>query len=218
MGADRKKEGEFKNLAFYNKIKCRLCRKEGVKLFLKGERCLSPSCPLEKKGAVPPGQHGLKRKRKISDFGLRLREKQKAKRTYGILERQFRCYFREAKKKGATQTFLTLLERRLDNVIYRLGFSPSRAMARQLISHGHVLVNNKKVDIHSYRVRKEEIISLDKKSQEMAIVQKLLADKKYRPPSWLERKGAVGKILRLPAKEDIEADINEQLIVEYYSR
>lgn len=207
-------------MARYNDAKCRLCRREGTKLFLKGERCLSVKCPLERKGAVPPGQHGSKGKKELSNFGFQLRAKQKAKRTYGILERQFRRYIEEAtRKKGATSRALfQTLERRLDNVVYRLGLAPSRSVARQIVNHGHVLVDKKKVSIPSYLVGPEELITLDKRVQEMTIIKKNLADKRYEPPAWLKRQGPVGKVLRLPQGEDIQTDINEKLIIEYYSR
>lgn len=207
-------------MARYNDAKCRLCRREGTKLFLKGERCLSPKCPVEKKGAVPPGQHGSKMRKELSNFGFQLRAKQKVKRTYGLLERQFRRYIKEAtRKKGATSRALfQILERRLDNVVYRLGLAPSRSVARQIVNHGHVLVDQKKVSIPSYLVGPEELITLDKKSQEMTIIKKALADKRYEPPVWLKRQGPVGKVLHLPEGEDIQTDINEQLIIEYYSR
>jgi len=200
--------------------KCRLCRREGVKLFLKGERCFSPKCPIERKGAVPPGFHGVKARRKTSDYGLQLREKQKAKRTYEILERQFRKYFNLASKvKGATgEVLLTLLERRLDNVLYRLGFVPDRTTARQLISHGHVLINNRKNNIPSTLVEKENIISLSPKALKIDIVKKSLEDKAGNIPSWLEKKAAIGKVVDFPKRDQIETDINEQLIVEFYSR
>lgn len=200
--------------------KCRLCRREGVKLFLKGERCLTPKCPLEKKGAVAPGQHGLKMRRRLSEYGVQLREKQKAKRTYGVLERQFRRYFKKAfKKRGVTgEALLQLLESRLDNVVYRLGFVPSRSVARQLVHHGHILVDGKKVDIPSYQVKPGQVINLNPKVMKMEVVKKSLAEKKKEIPSWLQKKAAVGKIIRLPTREEIGADIAEQLIVEYYSR
>jgi len=201
----------------YTDAKCRLCRREGAKLFLKGERCLSPRCPIEKKGAVPPGQHGQKGRKGPSSFGLQLREKQKAKRTYGVLERQFRRYVSESAKKTG-QTLLSILERRLDNVIYRLGFASSRSVAHQIVSHGHSLINNKKINVPSYLVKTGQLISLDKKTQGMGIVKKNLEEKKYQPPAWLARQGAIGKVLRLPERNDIQTDINEQLIAEYYSR
>jgi len=207
-------------MARYLDSKCRLCRREGRKLFLKGERCFSPKCPLEKKGAVAPGQHGLKMRRRLSEYGVQLREKQKAKRTYGVLERQFRRYFKKAfKKRGATgEALLQLLESRLDNVVYRLGFVPSRSVARQLVHHGHILVDGKKVDIPSYQVKPGQVINLNLKAMKMEVVKKSLAEKKKEIPSWLQKKAAVGKIIRLPTREEIGADIAEQLIVEYYSR
>ena len=207
-------------MARYLDSKCRLCRREGTKLFLKGERCFSPKCPLEKKGAVAPGQHGLKMRRRLSEYGVQLREKQKAKRTYGVLERQFRRYFKKAfKKRGVTgEALLQLLELRLDNVVYRLGFVPSRSVARQLVRHGHILVDGKKVDIPSYQVKPGQVINLNPKAMKIEVVKKSLAEKKKEIPSWLQKKAAVGKIIRLPTREEIGADIAEQLIVEYYSR
>lgn len=203
----------------YFEVKCRLCRREGTKLFLKGEHCFS-KCPLDKKGAVLPGQHGLKRTRRLSEYGLQLREKQKARRTYGVMERQFRNYFKRAfKKRGATgETLLQLLESRLDNVIYRLGFVPSRAAAKQLVSHGNVLVDGKRVDIPSYQVKPEQVISLTPKALKLELVAKSIADKKKKIPSWLQKRAAIGKIVSLPKREEIGTDIAEQLIVEYYSR
>lgn len=206
-------------MAKYLGPKCRLCRREGIKLFLRGERCFSPKCPIERKGALPPGQHGQKGRKKLSGYGLQLREKQKTKRIYGVLERQFKRYFDLAlKKKGSTgEILLALLETRLDNVLYRLGFVPGRATAKQLISHGHVFVDGKKVDISSYSLKPGQVISLSPKALEMEIVKKSLAEK-TKPPSWLEKKGAVGKVIRMPKREEIDTDVNEQLIVEYYSR
>lgn len=200
--------------------KCRLCRREGVKLFLKGERCFSPQCPIDKKGAVPPGFHGVKSKRRLSDYGLQLRAKQKAKRTYGVLEKQFRKYFKMATKvKGATgEALLKLLETRFDNVVYRLGFAPNRAQARQLISHGHLVINNKKNNIPSTILKISDLISFNVKGLALSIVKKQFENKEYVLPSWLERKAAVGKVVKLPEKDDIDTNINEQLIVEYYSR
>jgi len=209
-------------MARYLGAKCRLCRAAGTKLFLKGERCYSPKCPLEKKGAVPPGQHGQKKKGRVrlSKYGEQLAEKQKLKRIYGILEKQFRRYFQEALKarEETGKTLLHLLERRLDNVIYRLGFAPSRSVARQLVRHGHILVNNKKVNIPSYQVKPGEIISLTPKALKMEVVSKSLEEKERKIPSWLQRKAAVGKIDRLPERNEINFDINEGLIVEFYSR
>lgn len=201
--------------------KCRLCRASGIKLFLKGERCYTSSCPLEKKGAVPPGQHGPKRKTTTSDYGRQLKEKQKLKRLYQVSEEQFRRYFQKSLKAKGKETGLLLLqalERRLDNVVYRLGFAPSRSVARQLVSHGHVLVNNKKVDIPSYEVKVGDVISLRPKSLEIEVVKKSLAEKDRKIPEWLKREATVGKIERLPTREEMETEIDESLIVEFYSR
>lgn len=201
--------------------KCRLCRREGKKLFLKGERCNSPKCPLEKKGAVPPGLHRTKRfVRKQSEFGKQLREKQKTKRIYGIFERQMRKYFNKARKeRGATgKALLKLLESRLDNVILRLGFTYSRPAARQLIKHGFVQVEGKKVDIPSFLVKKDKVITLHPKALEIAEVKKALAEKDFKPPSWLERKGGAGRVVNLPKDDQLPSEIDDQLIVEFYSR
>lgn len=209
-------------MARYLGPKCRLCRAAGTKLFLKAERCYSPKCPLERKGAVPPGQHGQKKRGgvRLSKYGEQLAEKQKLRRIYGVLEKQFSHYFQEALKAKAEtgKTLLQLLERRLDNVVYRLGFVPSRSVARQLVKHGHVLVDNKKVNIPSYQVKPGQIISLTPEALKMEIVRKSLEEKERKIPSWLQRKAAVGKINRLPEKEEIDFDINENLIVEFYSR
>lgn len=202
-------------MARYTGPKRRLSRREGVALFPKDEKA------LERKGAMPPGQHGQRGKRKTSEYGLQLREKQKAKRIYGILERQFRLYFAKAsKQKGVTgETLLRLLETRLDNVLYRLGFAPSRQMARQLVAHGHVLVSGKKINIPSYQTKPGEVISFKGKALEIPAVRKELAETKNENlPQWLEKKAAVGRIVRLPQKEDIEVPISEELIVEHYSR
>lgn len=206
-------------MARYTGPKCRLCRRQNTKLFLKGDRCYSPKCPIERKGALPPGQHGQRGRRRISDFGKQLREKQKAKRIYGILERQFKRYFDLAsKKKGIRgEALMQILESRLDNVVYRLGFTPSRSVAKQIISHGHVLVNGKKVNIVSYNTKPNEIISLKPKALELPIIKKIV-DSKIKPVAWLEKKAVVGKVIRYPKKEEIDTDINDQLIIEYYSR
>lgn len=207
-------------MARYTKAECRLCRREGIKLFLKGERCFSAKCPIEKKGAVPPGQHGTKSGHRLSEYGQRLREKQKAKRLYGVLEKQFRRYFSLAKKtKGVPgEALLRLLESRLDNVVYCLGLAPSRSVARQIVRHRHVLVDGKKVDIPSFRVKPGQVISLSGRAMKMDLVKKKLAEGKKDLPDWLKRKAAVGQMVRLPRREEIAADIDEQLIVEYYSR
>lgn len=202
----------------YTDAKCRLCRREGIKLFLKGDRCYSPKCPIEKKGAVPPGQHGMRRRRQ-EDYGEQLREKQKAKRMYGVLERQFRSYFQKAAKAKETtgEKLLQLLELRLDNALFRSGLTPSRSVARQLISHGHVLVNGKRVDIPSYQLKVGQAFSLKAKAIENEQVKKALADK-GRSPGWIQRKAVVGKVARLPEREEMPRDIDENLIIGYYSR
>jgi len=190
-----------------------------MKLFLKGERCYT-RCPIEKKGAVPPGQHGLKSSmRRMSDYGKQLREKQKVKRIYGLSEKQMKNYFQKAfKGKQATgETLLQLLESRLDNILYRLGFVNSRHFARQLVSHKHVLVDGEKVNIPSYQLKKNQTVSLGPKALKLALVKKALAEK-TKVPEWLKKKAAVGQMVRLPKREEIEGDINDQLIVEYYSR
>lgn len=192
--------------------KCKICRREGQKLFLKGERCYSPKCPLEKKGAVPPGVHGPKSRRRLSDFSQQLREKQKAKRIYGVSERQFKLYFAQG------GSFLKILESRLDNVVYRLGFTPSRSIARQIVSHGHVQVDGKKVNISSYQLRPGQLVALASKGLEINHVKKMLSNKDYRVPAWLKRKAAVGKMERLPEREEIDTEVDEKLITEYYSR
>lgn len=209
-------------MARYTGPKFRLDRREGTNLFLKGKRSASSKHPLVKKGAVPPGQHGQKAThKKRSDYGLQLREKQKVKRMYGVLERQFRKYYEQAaKKKGATgETLLQILETRLDNVVYRLNFAFSRSQARQLTTHGHVLVNGKKVNIPSYNVKEGDVISLSNKASNFVFVKEAANEfEKDKLPAWLDRKALVGNLKKLPVREDIEADINEQAIVEFYSR
>lgn len=169
---------------------------------------------------IYPGMHGQKRAKKLSDYARQLREKQKTKRIYGVSEKQFKKYFLTAskKKRAAGEELLKLLEKRLDNVVYRLGLVPTRAAARQLIVHGHFLVNNRKVNIPSYLVKPGQVISLKEKSLSIPIIKKKLEEKKPIIPSWLKRKGPVGKMIGEPKREDIRTDINEQLIVEYYSR
>jgi len=196
-----------------------LCRREGQKLFAKGERCSSPKCPLEKKGAVPPGLHGTKRRRALSEFGARLREKQKAKRIYQIDERQFKNYVRQARKErqATGEALLRLLETRLDNVVLRLGLVASRRLARQIVSHGHLRVNDKKVNIASYQVRPGETVSLTSAALKIPAMGESL-NKKVSLPAWLERKGPVGRMVRFPQREEITAEINERLVVEHYSR
>jgi small subunit ribosomal protein S4 len=211
-------------MARYTDPVCRLCRREGVKLFLKGERCYSPKCAIAKR-QVPPGMHGAKRaRRKPSDFQRQLREKQKVRRIYGVFERQFRRYFRQAlKTKGLTgTTLLVLLERRLDNVVYRLGFASSRAQARQLVTHGHFTVNGKKVDIASYAVEPGDVIQVTENSRRLTYFKDLMeqGNRRQMPPKWLavDMAALSGRVLAMPTREDIDPSINEQLIVEYYSR
>ena len=201
---------------------CRLCRREGVKLYLKGERCYSPKCAMERR-PYPPGQHGQKRARRPSDYAVRLREKQKLRRIYGISERQFRNLFEEAsKKKGVTgSVFLGLLDSRLDNVVYRLGFAVSRRQARQLVRHGHITVNGRRVDLPSYRVRPGDEIAVAEKSRNLELIrQNLEAMKGRKVGPWLslDVEGMKGKFLRLPDREDLALPVNEQLVIEFYSR
>ena len=197
----------------------RLSRREGIDLGYKTVGTKSHAMLL-KRLSTPPGMHGGKGRRKVTDFGLQLREKQKVKRLYGVMERQFRKTFVTAKKwKGNTgEKLLEFLERRLDNVVYRMGLSPTRSLARQLVSHRHILVDGKKVNIPSFRTDKDMVLSLTSKGAEIPAVKKLLDDTSFKAPVWIERKGPVGKIVRLPERTDITEDINEQLIVEHYSR
>lgn len=199
--------------------KCRLCRREGTKLFLKADRCFANQCPIEKKQALPPGQHGLRRQRRLSDYGVQLREKQKLKRLYGVTERQLKGYFNRAlkKKQDTGEVLLQLLETRLDSLIYRLGFVPSRSVARQLVSHGHILVDGRKVDVPSANIKSGETMTLSPKALRLAPVKKSLSEK-VKTPGWLERKAAVGRLVRFPEREEVEADVDENLIVEFYSR
>ncbi|MEO8484587.1 MAG: 30S ribosomal protein S4 [Acidobacteriota bacterium] len=201
---------------------CRLCRREGMKLFLKGERCYSEKCAIEKRN-VPPGQHGRARKAKMVGYGVQLREKQKVKRTYGVLENQFRRYFEAAdRQKGITgELLLQMLERRLDNVVYRLGFATSRAQARQLVRHGHFTVNARKVDIPSYAVRQGDTVALRSSSSENPIIQHAMEEVKGRGiPEWLNFDSArfAGLVSALPTREQINLPVQEQLIVELYSK
>jgi small subunit ribosomal protein S4 len=196
-----------------------------MKLFLKGERCYKPSCPIEKRGTQPPGQHGRNvRRAKLIGYGEQLREKQKVKRIYGILERQFRLYFeRAARMKGVTgENLLTLIERRLDNAVYRLGYATSRAQARQLVQHGHITVNNQKVDIPSFQVKVGDEISVAEKSRSNMHIQNAFQTASGRGrPGWLEILSLDemrGRVVAAPRREEIGQNINEQLIVELYSK
>ena len=199
---------------------CRLCRREGMKLFLKGERCYTEKCAIEKRN-FPPGQHGKTRKAKLAGYGVQLREKQKVKRIYGVLEDQFRRYFESADRtRGITgETLLQLLERRFDNVIYRLGLATSRAQARQLVRHGHFLVNGKKVDIPSYSLRAGDIVTVKSASEKNPTIVHAMEEVKGRGiPAWLTFDGGAGKVMSLPTREQINLPVQEQLIVELYSK
>jgi small subunit ribosomal protein S4 len=200
-------------MARYTGPKHKLARREGVNLLDK------TSASLQRRLNIPPGQHGRKRKKRLSEFGEQLREKQKAKAMYGLFEKQFKKLFREVEKQpGETgELFVAALETRLDNVVYRLGFSRSRAGARQLVSHGHILVNDKRVNIPSYKVRVDDVITLDEKSVKNVLVTAAIEEKTELLP-FIQRKGMVGKLTRMPAKEDLEVPFNTQLIIEYYSR
>ena len=208
-------------MARYTKSVCRLCRRENLKLFLKGERCYTEKCAIERR-SYPPGQHGQNR-RKFSDYGTQLREKQKVKRLYGILENQFRNTFKEAdRQKGITGVILlALLERRLDSTVYRLGFANSRNEARQLVNHNHFLVNQTKVNIPSYLVKPGDVIQLREKSKKVVrILEALEGVARRGVPQWLEldKEQLNGSVKALPTREDITIPIQEKLIVELYSK
>ncbi len=213
-------------MARYTGPVCKLCRREGEKLFLKGERCFSPKCPFERDRGYPPGDHGRLaqfRRRRPSDYLRQLREKQKARRIYGVLERQFRRYFREAERRpGLTgENLLILLESRLDSVIYRLGFADSRAQARQLVQHGHFVVNGRRTNIPSYIVSPQDMIMVREGSRKRTYFKeraKRLDEGGV--PNWLslDPKTMTARVLNVPAREDIDTILSEQVIVEYYSR
>ncbi len=209
-------------MARYKDAVCRLCRREGMKLFLKGAKCFTDKCPIEKRNFAP-GQHGKDRKAKIVGYGLQLREKQKAKRMYFTQEGQFRNYFEKAARaKGVTgEILLQQLERRLDNVVYRLGFAVARRQARQLVRHGHVVVNGKKVNIPSFQVHAGDEVAVREKSNKLVILEGAKEFASHQPPpAWLEvsRDDYKGRVIALPKREDINLPINEQLIVELYSK
>ncbi len=209
-------------MARYTGPKCRLCRREGEKLFLKGEKCFTSKCPFERR-RYPPGVHGPTRRVKHSIYSLQLREKQKVKRIYGVLEKQFRNYYEKARRMGGNvgENLLSLLERRLDNVVYHLGFAKSRAQARQLVTHGHVIVNGHKVDIPSYLVRPGDEITLKEKSKNIPFVKEALEDTNPEQiPTWLslDKDKFLGKVLRYPVRSDITHPITERLIIELYSK
>ena len=209
-------------MARYTDPVCRLCRREGMKLFLKGTKCFSDKCPIEKRNFAP-GQHGKDRKAKIVGYGLQLREKQKAKRIYFAQERQFRNYFENAARtKGVTgEMLLQQLERRLDNVVYRLGFGMSRRQARQLVRHGHIQVDSRKVNIPSYEVSVGEEIAVREGSRKLPMLEQAKDFASHQnAPTWLEidRDNYKGRVLSLPKREEIQQPVNEQLIVELYSK
>ncbi len=209
-------------MARYTGAVCRLCRRENLKLFLKGDRCYSDKCAFDRRG-YPPGQHGQRRGRKISDYGIQLREKQKVKRMYSLSEKQFRRTFERAEReKGITGTnLLVLLERRLDNVVYRMGFVNSRAQGRQFVRHNHFLVNGKKVNIPSYLVKKGDVVEVKEKSRKVqAIADALEAVARRGIPQWfdLDKETMKGTVKAYPVREDLTMPIQEQLIVELYSK
>ena len=207
-------------MARYTEAVCRLCRRENQKLFLKGDRCYSAKCPVVKRGTAP-GQHA-KGRRKVSEYGLQLREKQKARRTYGILEKQFHGYFVKASNmKGASgENMLQLLERRLDNVVYRLGFGDSRAQARQIVNHGHITVNGRRVNIPSFIVKAGDVVAIAQGSTSIEKFKAMREGSTKTIPAWLVLNSAElsGKVVELPKREDIDLGIEEHLIVELYSK
>jgi len=215
--------GEEYKMARYTGPVCRLCRRFGDKLMLKGSKCTTPQCPLEKRNAPPGGHPTNRRRRGISDRGIQLREKQKVRVSYGVLERQFRRFFAKAKKETSAtgENLLVLLELRLDNVVYRLGFADSRAQARQIVRHGHINVNDRKTDIPSRLVKSGDVIKwreVSKKTEYYKRVAEEIEEKII--PNWLslDEENMTGKVLNLPSKDDIQAGFDEKAVVEYYSR
>lgn len=209
-------------MARYTDPSCRLCRRERQKLFLKGTKCFTEKCPVERRG-YPPGQHGQSRRSKVSEYGVQLREKQKVRRMYGLMETQFRNYFQKAlKQTGRTgETLVKLLERRLDNVVYRMGLAPSRKAARQLIIHGHFLVNNKQVDVPSYLLRAGDVVHVREKSKKLEVIHasmKRMKDSAMLPWLSLDKAALAGTFMNVPERADIPLNADEQLIVELYSK
>ena len=210
-------------MARYRDAVCRLCRREGGKLFLKGDRCYKPSCAIEKRGTNPPGQHGAARRKMLAGYGQQLREKQKVKRIYFVLEKQFRNYFEKAlRQKGVTgENLLFMLERRLDNVVYRAGFSTSRRQARQFVNHGHIEVNGRKVDIPSFQIKVGDIVTIKNKSTSNVHIEGAWQTAVGRGrPGWISAGDGDMSVTvsSMPRREDIDQNINEQLIVELYSK
>ena len=208
-------------MARYTGPVCRLCRREGTKLFLKGERCMTGKCALDRRSTAP-GQHGAVNK-KVREYGMQLREKQKTKRYYGVLEKPFANYYAEAERKPGMsgENLLILLERRLDNVVYRMGMADSRKQARQMVLHGHFTLNGKKVTIPSISVKVGDVVAIKEASRDLATVKGLIEGAASKlTPKWLEvnKENATAKVVALPARDDIDFDFNEQLIVELYSK
>jgi small subunit ribosomal protein S4 len=209
-------------MAVYHDAKCRLCRRAGMKLFLKGARCHTDKCAIERRGYAP-GEHGKSRRVKETDYGTQLREKQKARRMYGVLERQFRNYFEKAARaKGVTgEVLLQMLERRLDNVVFRMGFAANRAQARQLVRHGHFRVNGRSANIPSILLRVGDQVAVRDRSKSLTVIQGSLESRKGQSaPEWLDVHSdtMTGRVLNIPGRASIAAPINEQLIVELYSK
>lgn len=210
-------------MARYCDAVCRLCRREGMKLYLKGERCFKEKCSFETRKGKIPGQHGAGKMKKPTGYALQLREKQKVKRIYGVLEKQFRLYFEKAeRRKGQTgHNLLIMLETRLDNVVFRLGFAPSRAAARQMVMHGHVRVDGQRVDIPSFQVRSGQAVEVSERARQNDFVKNAVDTAAGRGiPKWLTLDAAAfkGQVISTPTREDVPLDINEQLIVELYSK
>ncbi len=210
-------------MARYCDAVCRLCRREAMKLYLKGERCFKEKCSFETRKGKIPGQHGAGKMKKPTGYSLQLREKQKVKRIYGVLEKQFRLYFEKADaKKGQTgHNLLAFLESRLDNVIYRLGFAPSRAAARQMVMHGHIKVNGRRVDIPSFQTKSGQSVEISERAQQNDFVKSAVETAAGRGiPKWLTLDAAAfkGQVIAVPTREDVPLEINEQLIVELYSK
>ena len=209
-------------MAVYQGARCRMCRRAGMKLFIKGARCYTDKCAIERR-SYAPGEHGKTRRIKETNYGVQLREKQKVRRMYGVLERQFRNYFEKAaESKGVTgEVLLQMLERRLDNVVYRIGFAANRSQARQLVRHGHLLVNGRKVDIPSFLVKQGDEVMVREKSRKLSVIlNSLEARKGQTAPEWLELspERLAGRILNVPSRGAIATPVNEQLIVELYSK